>query len=81
MNEYSIMLLAAYIVPGLVASSRGTANASQVWVVNLFLGWTFLGWVVALAMAFSPTLSEKKLAEPKARGFDPKEIEEGPRLK
>jgi hypothetical protein len=28
-------------------------DAASVAVVNLFLGWTFLGWVVALAMAVS----------------------------
>ena len=28
-------------------------NSGSVIVINLFLGWTFIGWVVALAMAMS----------------------------
>ncbi|RKN37481.1 superinfection immunity protein [Streptomyces hoynatensis] len=40
-----------YFVPTAVAFARGVRNAGSVLVVNLFLGWTFLGWVVALAMA------------------------------
>lgn len=47
------LVMFAYLIPGIVASSRKTLNSAQVWVVNLFLGWTFLGWVVALSMAMS----------------------------
>jgi Superinfection immunity protein len=32
---------------------RHTNNRNSVLVINLFLGWSFLGWVVALAMAVS----------------------------
>jgi hypothetical protein len=32
-----------------------TADTNIVVVINLFLGWTLLGWVIALAMAFRPT--------------------------
>lgn len=58
MNEtigvvYLVGLLVIYILPGVIANSRNTRNMAQVWVINIFLGWTFLGWVVALAMAFS----------------------------
>ncbi|MFJ6385087.1 superinfection immunity protein [Kitasatospora sp. NPDC092039] len=30
---------------------RGVPNRGSVIVVNVFLGWTVLGWIVALAMA------------------------------
>jgi Superinfection immunity protein len=50
-----IIGFAFYFLPSLVAGSRGAANTSSVIVVNLFLGWTFLGWVVALAMAVGGT--------------------------
>lgn len=43
----------AYLFPAIVARVRGQANMNAVFIVNLFLGWTFLGWVVALAMAVS----------------------------
>jgi hypothetical protein len=45
-------------VPGIVANSRRTKNQLQVWVINICLGWTFLGWVVALVMACSPAVEE-----------------------
>ncbi|WP_285564941.1 MULTISPECIES: superinfection immunity protein [unclassified Streptomyces] len=41
----------AYFVPAFVAFSRGVPNKGSVFVINLFLGWTVVGWIVALAMA------------------------------
>ncbi len=46
-----IVLLLAYFVPAFVAFSRGVPNKGSVFVINLFLGWTVVGWIVALAMA------------------------------
>ncbi|WP_234313892.1 superinfection immunity protein [Streptomyces sp. NBRC 109706] len=44
-----------YFVPTIIAFARGVRNAGSVLVVNLFLGWTLVGWVVALAMAARST--------------------------
>jgi hypothetical protein len=38
-----------YFLPAVIA--RKKPNASSVFVINLFLGWTLIGWVIALAMA------------------------------
>jgi hypothetical protein len=46
-----IGLIAAYWVPAIVAAARKVPNVGTVVVVNLFLGWTVIGWIVALAMA------------------------------
>lgn len=48
-----LLLLAApaYFVPSIVAGARKMPNIGSVIVVNVFLGWTFIGWVVALVMA------------------------------
>lgn len=43
----------AYFLPSCLAFARKHHNRDSVLVINLFLGWTFLGWVVALAMAAS----------------------------
>ena len=43
--------IAAYWVPAAVAWIRRVPNAGSVTVINLFLGWTIIGWVAALAMA------------------------------
>lgn len=42
-----------YFLPTFVASSRKHLNGTSIFLVNLFLGWTFLGWVVALVWASS----------------------------
>lgn len=46
-----IALFGAYWVPSITAARRHVPNAGSVAVINLFLGWTLIGWVVALAMA------------------------------
>jgi Superinfection immunity protein/Uncharacterised protein family UPF0547 len=47
----ALVLIPAYFAPTLIAASRDTSNAGGVAVVNVFLGWTCIGWIVALAMA------------------------------
>ena len=45
------VVIAIYFLPALVASKRGHRQATAIGVLNLFLGWTFIGWVVALVWA------------------------------
>lgn len=42
-----------YLAPGFIASGRKVKNEGTVWILNLFLGWTFIGWVISLALAFA----------------------------
>jgi hypothetical protein len=54
-----------YILPSLVASYRRCDKLSPVVVVNIFLGWTVIGWIVALAMAVSgPSRRPRKVPPP-----------------
>jgi hypothetical protein len=55
----SLLALAIYFLPTIIAAERRIPNALSVFVVNLFLGWTLLGWVVALAMAVSGIRSNR----------------------
>jgi hypothetical protein len=48
-----IVGLLLYPVPGFVASYRCHSNEMAIWVLNLFLGWTFVGWVIALVWALT----------------------------
>jgi hypothetical protein len=41
----------AYWVPTLAANSNRHRNRAAIGMLNLFLGWTFIGWVVALLWA------------------------------
>lgn len=42
------MLAVGYFLPFLIALLRGHRNVLGVFVLNLFLGWTMLGWIAAL---------------------------------
>jgi hypothetical protein len=46
-----LVVLALYFLPSIVAVARRITHQGSVVVINVFLGWTFVGWVVALAMA------------------------------
>lgn len=48
-----IVGLFLYFLPFIIALSRGHHQTGMIFILNLFLGWTFLGWVVALALSFS----------------------------
>ena len=42
-----------YFLPWLIALARRKANKRAIFVLNLLLGWTVVGWVVALTWAFT----------------------------
>lgn len=46
-----ILIVALYFLPLFVAINRKVRNVGSIAVINVFLGWTFVGWVIALAMA------------------------------
>ena len=50
-SGFGLIGLVLYFVPTVVAFVRKVPNSVSVFVVNLFLGWSLIGWVVALAMA------------------------------
>lgn len=43
-----LIALVLYLLPWLIAAARSHRNALAIFFLNLLLGWTFLGWVVAL---------------------------------
>jgi hypothetical protein len=44
-----IILVVLYFLPAIIG--RGKKNALAIFLLDLFLGWTFLGWVAALIWA------------------------------
>ena len=44
-----ILALVVYLFPTLMGLQK--ANAFAIFMLNLFLGWTFIGWVIALVWA------------------------------
>jgi uncharacterized membrane protein len=47
----AVVLFVIYVLPSVVAALRQVPNVGSVIVVDLLLGWTLIGWVVAMAMA------------------------------
>jgi len=46
-----IIGLAFYFIPTIIALSKNRKDKAGIFVVNILLGWTFIGWVVSLAWA------------------------------
>jgi hypothetical protein len=47
--------LAFYFLPTMIAIFRPHHQCASIAVINLFFGWTFIGWVIALAWSVSAT--------------------------
>jgi hypothetical protein len=47
-----------YFIPAIVARRREHHNAGAITVLNVFLGWTLLGWVIALVWAMTSRPSD-----------------------
>jgi hypothetical protein len=55
----TILAILFYFIPTIVVLARRNApSGGSVVVVNVFLGWTVVGWVVALAMAVRSPVPE-----------------------
>lgn len=64
--------VAFYFLPTIVAFLKKTPSKASVVIINLFLGWTFIGWVVALAMAFrDPTPTQQVVVYNQPGGDQP----------
>lgn len=63
-----IILVGCYFVPTIVAFERDKRGAGGVALVNFFLGWTVIGWLIALVWAsMGKTRSEQKREERRHR--------------
>jgi hypothetical protein len=40
-----------YFLPSIIALARGKRDTGAVVILNFFLGWTAIGWVIALVWA------------------------------
>lgn len=56
-----ILMFAFYFLPSIIAMFRGHKNIAGIIILNLFLGWTMIGWLGALIWS---VLSQK---EPEVR--------------
>ena len=47
--------LVLYFLPTIVASKRGHPPQNAIGLLNLFLGWTFIGWIIAVIWCATAT--------------------------
>ena len=62
MNDSAFLLLILfplYMLPFLVAMGRGHRNTAAIFVLNLLLGWTALGWIAALIWSVSDNVRKE----------------------
>jgi hypothetical protein len=88
MGTFLLVVFLLYFFPTWIALFRGKRNKGSIFVLNFFLGWTLVGWVVSLAWALahdgvmvvqspqsqnSPASELQKLADLKNQGAIPSE--------
>ena len=54
-----IFLVLLYFIPSVVAKIRGKVNFTAILLINLFLGWTLVGWIGALIWAVIKEKTDK----------------------
>ena len=70
-----IVVFFAYFIPTIIAMGAERKNSVAITALNILLGWTLLGWVIALVWACcNDDVSEPKSVDgPKAKKEDSKE--------
>jgi T4 superinfection immunity protein len=59
-----VVLFGLYFLPTIVARLRHIENPNPTFIINFFLGWTLLGWVIALAMGAGAKTKDRAAAAP-----------------
>lgn len=62
------IVLALYMLPTIIASSRNHRQFVPLGIINFFFGWTFLGWVGCLAWAFQ-AVNDSQARRPQTEVF------------
>ena len=55
----SVIVLMIYFIPALQASSRKHNNTLAIFTLNFLLGWTMIGWAIALIWASTDNVRGK----------------------
>lgn len=60
---FLLALFMAYIAPAIIAHMRKHKNVNAIFILNLFFGWTVLGWVGSLIWAATDNTVKKDEAK------------------
>jgi Superinfection immunity protein/zinc-ribbon domain len=66
-----------YMLPTIEAYLQKSNNITSISLVNIFLGWTLVGWVVSIAWAFKKPEAEKAEQHPQPRNSEPSATDQG----
>jgi hypothetical protein len=58
-----LLLLGIYMMPTIIALNRHHRNTSMIAVLDVFLGWTFVGWVIALVWSLTEANSTGRASQ------------------
>ncbi len=56
-----LFLVVPYFVPTIIAMVRKKHNVTAIFLLNLLLGWTFVGWIVALVWACTTDAADRRV--------------------
>jgi|SRR5438132_13592811 len=59
-----VVSIGIYFIPYILARQNKKQNAEAIGALNFFLGWTLVGWVVALVWAMSKDVSAPQPSPP-----------------
>jgi Superinfection immunity protein/zinc-ribbon domain len=57
--------VALYFLPTIIGASRHKTNLVGIFLVNFFLGWSIIGWVIALVWAISTERADQMAYVPR----------------
>jgi hypothetical protein len=63
--------LALYLLPVMIGRAREAPDIGAIAVINILLGWTLVGWVIALAMAMRSPAPRGPALPPSRPGSPP----------
>jgi drug/metabolite transporter (DMT)-like permease len=61
---FLILMILGYFLPTIIARTRGHPNSAPIGILNFFLGWSFLFWLVALIWSATAIRPRCPLSQP-----------------
>lgn len=56
---FAALSICVYFIPSYVADKNNHKNMTAIFLLNIFLGWSILGWVIALIWASSKSQPDR----------------------
>ena len=63
MEPLTLTLLVLFFAPNMIAYARGHRSAHAILALNILLGWTALGWIIAMVWALTGNVKAKEKAK------------------